>query len=163
MDKLIKTFLVCYITDLALFYMPYVFFYGVFGESISMLFGIWGMDMGLFFTHGYFFILLIVVIYIFILSQVRNLEWKRIVFESLLLIVLSYPVFIFLSIAFAGLNFAMQDSEFDLAQYKDYKKIFLEASLIGLLMILFSPITYLMMLSHWVVTQLCFRRSGNLS
>ncbi len=120
-----------------------------------MLFGVWGMKMDVFYIHGYYFILLIVLAYIFILNIYKRLTFKRSWMSWLVLAVSLYPVFIFLSALFVCVYLSIQNSGAGFSDFiSDFKRIFVDALLIGVLMIVFSPITFVIMLSHWIVTRI---------
>ncbi len=148
-----KVFAVCLSIDLLLFYIPTVL---IFGDHIVMLQGIWGTNMDLFYTHAYVFIFLLVSLYVLALKVIH--PYTKGAWIRSLLSIPFYVLFIFLSVLFISLYSTINSSVFEVKAFvKDFNRVFIEALIIGILMIVFSPITYLIIINHWLVTRYFFR------
>ncbi len=157
MINFVKIFLFCYLINLILFYTPSFLSFYLFQEKFSLLQGIWGVRMGIFFNYAYLFLFILVSLYVLSLKFIRPYTkgaWTR----ALLSVTSSYLLFIFLSVIFICLRSNMRSTGFEFEAFlEDFQRIFIQALAIGILMIIFSPITYLIAVNHWLVTRYFFR------
>lgn len=152
MNRLINIFLLCYTIDILLFYLPEFLADRVFGENYIMLFGVWGMKMDFFYDFGFIFLFFIVGINVLMLkfndSSSRKVRW----YEWMGICILIYIFFISLSTFVISLYLNLKDGPLYLKEFsKDLGRIFCDSVVVGLLLIIFSPITYLILLNHYFI------------
>lgn len=152
MKRFMHILLLCYVIDIILFYLPGLVVNKVFNEDLNVLFGVWGMQMEVFYQYGFLFLFLIVVLNFLVLKIYSCSSNKVRWFEWIILIALIYLLFIGISTLFVSLYMNLYQTSFEVSGFvKDYVRIFYDAFLLGPLIIVFSPITYLIFLNHYLI------------
>lgn len=151
-ESAVKTFVLHYALNLALLYVPLLVFPGV-----ELIEGVMGMRKEVFYEYGYYFLFLITIAQVVTHQRIASLPRKRGRYIMLYYGVTAYLDFVTFSVLFIAVRSAAIKPTFALGETPtDFVAFFVEALAVGVPVILFSPLTYMMAITHLLIYRFFF-------